>query len=393
MPDLTEGRTRPSRPVLADGAEVLAALRAAAGERILILDGAMGTQIQGLGFEEEHFRGDTLRGLRPPSEGQQRSSDPDPARRDRGDPLRLLPIAGADIIETNTFSSTSIAQADYGMEDAVHALNREGARLARGPPPGPSGGRPPPLRRRRAGPDQPHRLASRPTSTIPATAPSPSTICAIAYGEQTRGLIDGGADIILIETIFDTLNAKAAIFASRGSLRRKGRAPAGDDLRHHHRSLRPHPVRPDADGLLAFGAPCQAVHHRAQLRAGRQRHARASRRACRRSPTRSSAPIPMPACPMNSATMTRRPETMAAQIARLRRGRPGQYRRRLLRHDAGAYPRHRRGGRRDCRRAPSPTAAADAPVGAGAVHAAPTISTSSMSASAPTSPARPSSAS
>jgi 5-methyltetrahydrofolate--homocysteine methyltransferase len=82
----------------------------------------------------------------------------------------------------------------------------------------------------------------------------------IAYGEQLRGLIDGGADIILIETIFDTLNAKAAIFRLRRDLHRKGRAPAGDDFGHHHRPVGPHAVRPDADGLLEFGAPCRAVH-------------------------------------------------------------------------------------------------------------------------------------
>ena len=158
MPDLTEGRTRPS-PDLADGAEVLAALRAAADERVLILDGAMGTQIQGLGFEEDQFRGDPLRRLRPPS--PQGNNDlliltqPEAIEEIHFD----YAIAGADILETNTFSSTAIAQADYGMEEAVYDLNREGARLARR-----AAARAerqdgtPPLRRRRAGADQPHRL-------------------------------------------------------------------------------------------------------------------------------------------------------------------------------------------------------------------------------------------
>ena len=109
MPDLPEGRTRPS-PSLADGAEVLAALRAAADERVLILDGAMGTQIQGLGFEEEQFRGTRFAGC-------------DHHLRGNNDLLTLTQpeaieavhfdyaIAGADILETNTFSSTAIAQA------------------------------------------------------------------------------------------------------------------------------------------------------------------------------------------------------------------------------------------------------------------------------------------
>ncbi|TIN59511.1 MAG: hypothetical protein E5Y30_35065, partial [Mesorhizobium sp.] len=105
-----------------DGSEVLAALTAAARERILILDGAMGTQIQGLGFDEEQFRGEAFAGCACHQQGN-------------NDLLILTQpkaieeihyqyaIAGADILETNTFSSTSIAQADYGMEDAVYALN------------------------------------------------------------------------------------------------------------------------------------------------------------------------------------------------------------------------------------------------------------------------------
>jgi methionine synthase I (cobalamin-dependent) len=73
-----------------------------------------------------------------------------------------------------------------------------------------------------------------------------------------RGLIEGGADLLLIETIFDTLNAKAAIFAVEKLLRPQA-APAGDDLRHHHRRLRPHPVRPDRRGVLEFAAPRQPI--------------------------------------------------------------------------------------------------------------------------------------
>lgn len=113
-----------------DGSEVLAALTQAARERILILDGAMGTQIQGLGFHEEHFRGD-------------RFATCDCQLQGNNDLLTLTQpkaieeihyayaMAGADILETNTFSSTSIAQADYGMEAMVYDLNRDGARLAR----------------------------------------------------------------------------------------------------------------------------------------------------------------------------------------------------------------------------------------------------------------------
>ena len=113
-----------------DGSEVMAALKAAARERILVLDGAMGTQIQGLGFDEDHFRGDKFTGC---ACHQQGNND----LLILTQPKAIEEIhykyakAGADIIETNTFSSTSIAQADYGMEDMVYELNRDGARPAR----------------------------------------------------------------------------------------------------------------------------------------------------------------------------------------------------------------------------------------------------------------------
>ena len=97
----------------------------------------------------------------------------------------------------------------------------------------------------------------------------------LAYAEQIRGLLDGGADIILIETIFDTLNAKAAIFACERSSGARA-TPAAHDLGHDHRPLRAHLVRPDADRVLAFGAPRAAVLDRPQLRARRESDARAS---------------------------------------------------------------------------------------------------------------------
>ena len=122
-------------------------------------------------------------------------------------------MAGADILETNTFSSTSIAQADYGMQDAVYDLNRDGARLARRAAikAEKADGR----RRFVAGALGPtNRTASlSPDVNNPGYRAVTFDDLRIAYGEQIRGLIDGGADLILIETIFDTLNAKAAIFA------------------------------------------------------------------------------------------------------------------------------------------------------------------------------------
>ncbi|RWI12406.1 methionine synthase [Mesorhizobium sp.] len=195
-----------------DGSEVLAALTAAARERILILDGAMGTQIQGLGFDENHFRGDKFADCACQQQGNNDLLILTQPKAIEEIHYRYA-IAGADILETNTFSSTSIAQADYGMEDAVYALNRDGARLVRR------------AAVRAEQEDGKRRFvagALGPTNRTASMSPDVNNPgyravtfdeLRLAYGEQLRGLIDGGADIILIETIFDTLNAKAAIFA------------------------------------------------------------------------------------------------------------------------------------------------------------------------------------
>src|ERR1700760_4964169 len=197
------------------------ALKRAAAERILIIDGAMGTQIQCLNLNETHFRGDRFHSC-------------DRALQGNNDLLTLTQpqaiedihlayaLAGADILETNTFSSTSIAQADYGMEDQVYDLNRDGARLARRAAikAEKADGR----RRFVAGALGPtNRNASlSPDVNNPGFRAVSFDDLRIAYGEQIRGLIDGGADILLIETIFDTLNAKAAIFACFEAFAKRG---------------------------------------------------------------------------------------------------------------------------------------------------------------------------
>ena len=193
----------------------------AARERILVLDGAMGTQIQGLGFNEDHFRGDRFGGC---ACHQQGNNDllilTQPAAIEE---IHFkYAIAGADIVETNTFSSTTIAQADYGMEDMVYELNCDGARLAKRA-----------VRRAEAIDGRPRFVAGAlgPTNRTASISPDVNNPgyravsfddLRIAYAEQLRGLIDGGADIILIETIFDTLNAKAAIFACFEVFEEKG---------------------------------------------------------------------------------------------------------------------------------------------------------------------------
>ncbi|WP_296068920.1 methionine synthase [uncultured Agrobacterium sp.] len=204
-----------------DSAEIFQALRKAASERILILDGAMGTQIQGLGFDEDHFRGDRFIGCACHQQGNNDLlilTQPDAIE----DIHYRYAMAGADILETNTFSSTRIAQADYEMENAVYDLNREGAQIVRRA--AQRAEREDGRRRFVAGAIGPtNRTASiSPDVNNPGYRAVSFDDLRIAYGEQIDGLIDGGADIILIETIFDTLNAKAAIFACEERFEAKG---------------------------------------------------------------------------------------------------------------------------------------------------------------------------
>ena len=197
---------------------VFEAIRAAAAQRILILDGAMGTQIQQLGLSEDDFTGHGAGcGCHIHSNHPQKGNNDllnltQPAAVE--DIHYRYALAGADIVETNTFSSTTIAQADYGMEAQVFELNRQGAILARRA-----------LDRATAQDGRPRWVAGAlgPTNRTASLSPDVNNPgfraisfdqLRVAYAEQIRGLIAGGADLILIETIFDTLNAKAAIFAA-----------------------------------------------------------------------------------------------------------------------------------------------------------------------------------
>ena len=196
-------------------ADVGEALAAAAGERILVLDGAMGTMIQALKLDEAGYRGDRFKDWPQDVKGNNdllSLTQPDAVRAIHLEYFR----AGADIVETNTFSSTTIAQADYGMEALAYELNFESARLAReaGDLAEAEDGR----RRFVAGAFGPtNRTASiSPDVNDPGFRAITFDELAVAYGEQARGLIAGGADILLVETVFDTLNAKAALFAIEG---------------------------------------------------------------------------------------------------------------------------------------------------------------------------------
>jgi len=209
------------QPCLADGADVAKALREAAAERIIVLDGAMGTEIQNLRLSEQDFRGDRFVDWTQDLKGNNDLlilTQPDAVRSIHLDYFR----AGADIVETNTFSGTSIAQADYGLEAIVYELNREGARIAREAAllAAKEDGR----RRFVAGAVGPtnRTLSISPDVNNPGYRAVTFDQVRDAYAEQVRGLIDGGAELILIETIFDTLNAKAAIFATQQVFAERG---------------------------------------------------------------------------------------------------------------------------------------------------------------------------
>src|SRR6202049_796178 len=191
---------------------VEAELRRLAAERILVLDGAMGTMIQGRGLDEDGYRG-----ARFDAWNREVRGNNDLLNLSRPDSVRAIHLAyfraGADIVSTNTFSSTRIAQTDYGMAEIAYELNIEGARLARD------------AARIAQDEDGKQRFvtgAIGPTNRTASISPdvlNPSCRrvtfdeLRVAYTEQVRGLLDGGVDALLIETIFDTLNAKAAIFA------------------------------------------------------------------------------------------------------------------------------------------------------------------------------------
>ena len=192
--------------------ERLAELEPLLARRIVVLDGAMGTMIQSYGLTEADYRGerfaDSAHDLRGNSDLLS-LTQPDIIRAIH----RAYLDAGADILETNTFTATSIAQADYGLEAAAYDLNVAGARLARleadaaelrdGQP------------RYVAGVLGPtNRTASiSPDVNDPGFRSVTFDQLAGAYSDAVRGLLDGGADLLLVETIFDTLNAKAALFA------------------------------------------------------------------------------------------------------------------------------------------------------------------------------------
>jgi 5-methyltetrahydrofolate--homocysteine methyltransferase len=178
---------------------------------ILILDGAMGTMIQRRGLEEADYRGERFADWPSDLKGNNdllALTRPDVIADIHGEYL----TAGADIIETNSFNATRIAMADYGMQELAREINVAAARLARETAEGYSTADKPRFVAGVLGPT--NRTASiSPDVNDPGYRNVDFDTLVTAYAEATRGLIEGGADIILIETVFDTLNAKAAVFA------------------------------------------------------------------------------------------------------------------------------------------------------------------------------------
>ena len=182
-------------------------------ERILVLDGAMGTMLQAYKFTEEAFRGERFKDYPSPLQGNNdllSITQPEAIKTIHGKYFE----AGADIIETNTFSGTSIAMADYQMEDLVYELNYQSAKIAK------EVANEYTLKQ----PDKPRFVAGAigPTNRTASMSPDVNdpgyravtfNELRIAYKEQVQALIEGGVDILLVETVFDTLNAKAALFA------------------------------------------------------------------------------------------------------------------------------------------------------------------------------------
>lgn len=183
-----------------------------AKNRVLILDGAMGSLIQGYGFQEDDFRGEIFKNV----------SDPQRGNNDLlvfTQPKAIQEIhekylaAGSDIIETNTFGAQKVSQADYGMQEVCYEMNKKAAEIARAACDKYETIDAPKIVAGSIGPTT-KLLSMSPKVENPAYRDIDFDTMKSAFREQIDGLIDGGSDVLLIETITDTLNAKAAIFAA-----------------------------------------------------------------------------------------------------------------------------------------------------------------------------------
>lgn len=182
-------------------------------KRILILDGAMGTMLQQYKFTEEDFRGERFKDYPIPLQGNNdllSITQPEAVK----EVHRKYFEAGADIVETNTFSGTTIAMADYQMEDLVYELNYESAKIAKEVADVITAKEPHKPRFVVGSMGPTNRTASMsPDVNDPGYRAVTFDELRIAYKQQVEALVDGGVDLLMVETVFDTLNAKAALFA------------------------------------------------------------------------------------------------------------------------------------------------------------------------------------
>lgn len=182
-------------------------------KRILVLDGAMGTMLQAYKFTEEDFRGERFKDYKTPLQGNNDLLSITQPHAIKEVHAKYF-AAGADIVETNTFSGTTIAMADYEMEDLVYELNFESAKIAKEVADEFTAKEPHKPRFVAGSIGPTNRTASMsPDVNDPGYRAVTFDELRIAYKLQIEALIDGGVDILLVETVFDTLNAKAALFA------------------------------------------------------------------------------------------------------------------------------------------------------------------------------------
>ena len=322
--------------------ERIAALKREAKERILILDGAMGTMIQRYKLDEAGYRGTRFKKHPRDLKGNNDLlvlTQPKIISEIHNAYLE----AGADIIETNTFNAQAISQADYGLEDVAYEMNVAAAKIAREAADAWT----------EKTPDKPRFVAGAigPTNRTASISPDVNNpgfrnvsfdALVDAYTTQTRGLIEGGADTILIETVFDTLNAKAAGFAVEQVFEQlggelpimisgtitdlSGRNLSGQTPEAFWYSMQH--LKPFSIGLnCAFGAE--------QLRPSVDEMAHVADTLV--------SVYPNAGLPNEMGEYDESPEFMARIAGDLGERRPHQHCRRLLRHDARPYPRHRRG--------------------------------------------------
>ena len=213
-----KGAKKVESPEKHRGFFVLKTIQEIAKERILLIDGAMGTMLQAYQLEEADFRGDRFKDH--PSDLKGNNDLLSLSRPDVVEAIHTAYLeAGADLIETNTFNANAISQSDYGTEDLVYEINLKSAKIAR---------------------KSADKFSHDPRFVCGALGPTNRTASlspdvndpgfrnvsfdelAAAYGEQARGLLDGGVDILLVETVFDTLNCKAALFAIQSLLEERG---------------------------------------------------------------------------------------------------------------------------------------------------------------------------